>query len=395
MVDEGFVHVFFVLDGLATGGAEINVLGLMGALERLGVRCSLCSLTQANDGFLAKRLSELSVRRFDLDVRRLYDARGWLRFGRILTRERADIVHVQDPYGALLGMWAKSVTRLPVIFTRHVMTDEHNSMWDRLRGTTLRTAVRCSSDRVIAVSAAVAKTFSEQSGIPPARFSVVNNGVATPTFDQGTAVRIRQQMGWSPNARIVLMVGVMRPGKGHHLAIEAFAEVKRRVPDAHLVMAGDGPLRASIEAASEGNRNSISILGEVRNVPELMAASDVLVLPSESEAFPNVLLEAAMCGLPAIATKVGGIPEIIVHQETGLCVPPADPAALADAIVSVLMDPTLRNKMSDAARVRARNKFSLETQAAATLTIYEDILDKSASKRSSPFRQYPRVDSQG
>src|SRR5262249_5591200 len=149
----------------------------------------------------------------------------------------------------------------------------------------------------------------------------------------------RAALHWD-GAPVVLAVGSLTPVKNHAGLVEAFARVTAALPEARLVIAGDGPLRAALQAQADalpGGR--VALLGDRDDVPRLLAAADVFVLSSRSEGLSLSLVEAHGAGRACVATDVGGNGEVLVHGETGLLVPPGEPAALADALLALLRDP--------------------------------------------------------
>ena len=192
---------------------------------------------------------------------------------------------------------------------------------------------------VVAVSAALAERIRE-AGIRPERIHTIPNGVDTARFAPRDRSAARATLGLAPNAPLVLFVGNLKPVKAIDTLIRAFAVVARARADAALVIAGSGPLDGPLRALAR----QLGLGGVVRftggQSPEAIAtwmnAADVLCLPSLSEGMPNVVLEAGASGLPVVATRVGGIPEIVREGVTGLLVAPSDPAALAEALASAL-----------------------------------------------------------
>lgn len=188
-----------------------------------------------------------------------------------------------------------------------------------------------------AVSRALADRFAAVTGLPRERFVVVRNGVDLERFRPGDAAAARRELGLPPAARLLLGVGRLVPGKGFDLAATAL----RQLPaDVHLVLVGDGPERATIRAAGGARVHLLGTLPPER-VALACRAADLLVLPSEREGWPNVVTEALASGLRVVATRVGGIPEILgdrepIDPQLGELVPPRDVAALAAAITRVL-----------------------------------------------------------
>jgi glycosyltransferase involved in cell wall biosynthesis len=205
----------------------------------------------------------------------------------------------------------------------------------------------------------------------------VHNGIAEPRSIAAEREAIRARLGWDQHEKVILMVAVMRDGKGHEDLLEALPSIREAVDGARIVFAGDGPLRVSLETIAKPYGNDVCFLGERNDVAELMAAADLLALPSYSEALPTVLLEAAAAGLPAVASAVGGVSEIIENGQSGYFVPPGDRHSLAEAIIDILANPALSARMGAFARHLARERFTVAHQARNTLIVYRQVLDKA------------------
>jgi glycosyltransferase involved in cell wall biosynthesis len=345
---------------------------LIAELQRRGVECSLCTLSNKPTQQWAKIPKDTGIMHFDLKARNLLDPAAAMRFIYQLRRLRPHIIHIQDPYAAFLGVLTRGFWPVPLVITRHVLADDTSSARSRLRSFLLRRAIGYAADRGVAVSEAVKLPFSSQTRMKLDRIRVIYNGVVV---DDKAVSResLRAGFGWQPDEFIVLMVGVMRPGKGHDVLIDSLARIAADRPSARLKLVGDGPLRCSLEELASPFGTAVEFLGERRDVRGLMAASDIVVLPSLSEALPTVLLEAAAEGVPVVASKVGGIPEIVVDQETGLLVDPGNSASLARAILDLVNDDEARSRLGAAARARALKQFTIEQQGLETLRLYKEL----------------------
>ena len=381
------MRVVYVLDGLSMGGAEANTLLLMQAMRQEGVDTLLCTLSNGRDGPLAEQAHQAGIKRFDLGMGRLYDLKAAVRFLKLLRREQVDLVHIEDPYANILGLVARYVMGIPVIITRHVLVDATATARDRRRAAVLNGSARLAADRIIAVASPVARLYAEQSGIPANRIDVVHNGIAGPQRPTADREVIRTRLGWKGHQKVILMVAVMRAGKGHDDLLGAFGSIREAVDNARIIFAGDGPLRVLLEAIAEPFGDNVGFLGERTDVAELMAAADVLALPSLSEALPTVLLEAAAAGLPAVACAVGGVCEIIENGQSGYLVPPADRHCLAEAIIGILDKPELGAKMGAFARNLAKGRFTVAHQARNTLRIYRQVLENTGRSRAPTIRR--------
>jgi glycosyltransferase involved in cell wall biosynthesis len=357
------MRVVYVIDGLDMGGAERNTLSLMAELMARGVECRLVTLSEAGDGGLAAVARQMKVTPAGLGARHLADAAAIGRFTGFIREFRPQIIHLQDPYANPLGVIAKRFAIAKVVMTRHVLVDPDATVRDRLRSALLSWCARHGTDAAIALADALVAPLVQQTGIERSRVTVIRSGismgsVAPPTW---------QGADGSP---VLLMIAVMRPGKGHALMIRSFERVLQAVPTTRLRLVGDGPLRPELEGLASPYGAAVEFLGERTDIPELIAASHVAVLPSESEALPISLMEVAAGGRPVIATRVGGVPEIVKDGVTGLLIAPNDAATLVAAAIRLLSDPPRRCAMGQAARAHAEQHFSIARQATETLNLY-------------------------
>jgi L-malate glycosyltransferase len=174
----------------------------------------------------------------------------------------------------------------------------------------------------------------------------------------------------------VLNVAALVPHKGQRHLIEAFAEVVRVVPDARLVILGQGELHDSLtkQVRDLGLDKHVLLPGFRTDVLSLMKTTDVFVMSSVMEGLGTSLLDAMACARPIVATDTGGIPEVVVHEETGLLVPPRDPDQMADALVTLLKDDTRARQYGAAGYERVHHRFSVEHMVNETVAVYKDLL---------------------
>ncbi len=360
------------------GGAERNTLDLMRAVKQMGHEPHLATLTSRYDGPLAHAPALDGIARHDLDAARIYDIRAWPKFASLLRRERFDCVHVQDSYATFLALIARRVLAVPTLVSRHTLRDPVRTTWDRTRQKILNSAAALAFDRAILVAKALEPSFTAQCTIPLSRTAVIHNGaVATPAAAHNKA-SARTELGWQQDAKVILMAAVLRPGKGHVAMLNAMRLICQRYPGAKLMLAGEGPMRRQLEDEAVPLGASVYFLGERTDVGRLMTACDIVVLPSESEALPMVLLEAATAGRPVVASRVGGVPEIVDDGVTGCLVPPRDVQSLASAILRLFADEELLQTLGRNARTRAEREFSIERQAERTLALYREVIGEHA-----------------
>jgi len=215
-------------------------------------------------------------------------------------------------------------------------------------------------------------------GIRRERMSVQHNAVRKPAPAGEAAIHlVRAQLEVPDGTSILVSIGRLSYEKGHLDLVRALAKVREQRTDFHLVIVGEGPERTRIEAERRRlNLDAhITLAGLRHNVQTYYMLADVVVLPSHSEGSPNVLLEAMINARPIVATRVGGVPEIVTHEETALLVPPRDPESLAKAIVRVLDETALRTQLAESARAVAETVYSPEAYARSMVGLYMRLLE--------------------
>jgi glycosyltransferase involved in cell wall biosynthesis len=213
---------------------------------------------------------------------------------------------------------------------------------------------------------------------------VIENGIELERFAggaPGARQRVRAALGAGPDEPLVLVPAALRDGKGHDVLLQALPDLRSRVPGVRVLFAGAGEREAALRRAARPLGDAVQFLGLRTDIPDLLSGCDLVVLPSATradgtieEALPTVLLEAAAAGRAVVATRISGIPEIVVDGRTGLLVPPNDPAALADAIATLLLDGARARAYGAAARQLAQQRFAIETQIARTQTLWASLV---------------------
>jgi glycosyltransferase involved in cell wall biosynthesis len=341
-------------------------------------------MTARQDGPLATEIADAGVVRYDLDARRLSDPRALIRLLRLVRRERIDLLHAHGQDASILAALARCLCGFPLVITRHVMEEPAASRRQRLRARAACAAFR-RADAVVAVSRAVAGRLAELSGLPRQAIHVIPNGIELERFDRA-APEARQQVAVGPDELVILVPAALRDGKGHEVLLRALPALRARVPAVRVLFAGAGEREATLRREARGAGDAVCFLGLRTDIPDLLSACDLVVLPSATradgtveEALPTVLLEAAAGGRPVVATRVGGVEEIVQDGRTGLLVPPGDAAALAGAMAALLLDRQRARMFGRAGRGLARTRFGIATLARRTLQLW----DRVAALRSA------------
>ncbi len=295
---------------------------------------------------------------------------GFLRTAR-QAANGADLVHCHWSAAGLVGYWATRRCPRPLVLTVRG-SDLHlqQGISGRLNAWVWRRM-----DRVIAVSQDLASRLVE-AGVPPARTLVVRNGVSG-RFVPLDRQQARTRLGLPNDRYVILFVGLLVPVKGVDVLLAALRQLAD--PRCLCVLVGDGSERNALvaTAAAAGLGQQVRFAGaqSSADIPWWMGAADVLVLPSRSEGRPNVVLEAQACGLPVIATQVGGTPELVEHQRSGWLVPPEQPGALAAAVACLRDDPQLAARLGAEGHARVgRSDATWAASARHTRAVYSELL---------------------
>ena len=369
------VRVAFVLHMMQVAGAEVLVLE---TIRRLGGRITPIVLCLDAIGELGERARAEGVPVLSFNRR---PGRDW-RVARLmageLRRRRVQVIHAHQYtpffYSALARAFAGGGP--PLIFTEHGR--HYPDVVGRGRRMTNRWLLSRAANEVNAVCAFSAEALRSVDGFSAVPVGVIENGVDLDKYwsasDAGAA---RAAVGLDPAKRYILHVARFHPVKDHATLVTAFAALSASRPDVNLALAGDGPLRSSIEAAvrERGLEHRVLFLGVRQDVPALLRAATVFCLNSVSEAASLTLMEAMASGLPIVVTDVGGNPEIVRRGVDGLLVPRGDAAALAQALGDVLDDPALGARLGASAAARARQRYSIVRTVERYYDLYRSLVN--------------------
>jgi glycosyltransferase involved in cell wall biosynthesis len=303
-------------------------------------------------------------RRAKWDVHRL---RG---LATILRKERFDILHTHKFGSNLWGTAIGSACHVPTIVAHeHSWSYEGNPPRAWLDAKVIARL----ADRFIAVSAADGRRMVTREGVDPAKVVVIPNAYIPSGSVSSTDVR--QELGLHDDDLVIAIAAVLRPEKRVDLLLHAFARVRAEVPRTHLVIAGDGECRASLEAQARtsGLAETVHFLGARTDVDSVLRAADVGALTSDREGSPLLIFECMASDTPLVATAVGGVPDVIVDGSTGLLVPRRDPMAFADGLICLLTDPARRAAMAAAAR-RTLPSYTMDVIAARHASLYDSLM---------------------
>jgi glycosyltransferase involved in cell wall biosynthesis len=347
------------------GGQQQTLLTVLGLRER-GHRAVLVAHPQ---GELHARASE-GVDLVGLAPRNEIDLSAAWKLSRVIRQYKPAIVHAHDPHavamaGTALSFGATTPTP-PLVASRRVdfrLAGNSFSRWKYRQVT-----------RFIAASGAIRDILVED-GIPAGEVTVVHDGIDVAKV-QGLPRLDAHVEFWLPHGvPLVMNVGALVGHKGQAHLIDAMPLVMREVPDAHLVILGEGELRTPLERQLKDLHleRVVRMPGFREDVLSLMKSADLVAMSSVTEGLGSAVLDAMAMGLAVVGTRAGGIPEVVVHGETGLLVPPGEPKPLAAAIVRLLKDPELRSRYGQAGQARVEKHFGVDALVEGTLAVYREL----------------------
>jgi glycosyltransferase involved in cell wall biosynthesis len=346
-----------VVHGLSVGGAEILAAGLARRFQEVFRFLFVC-LDEL--GSLGQQLREDGFPVWLLRRQPGIDWRCSWRLAKLLRRERVDLLHAHQYSPFFYGITARVLCRRPpVLFTEHGRWYPDYPRRKRILANRLFLEQR---DRVVGVGQAVRQALIHNEGFPSHRVEVIYNGVDMDFFRRGEPqpAAVRSELGIGTGELLILQVARLDPLKDHATAIRTLGHVVRQGVNAQLVLVGEGPERPRIHELVQQQQleGRVRCLGLRTDIPRLLSAADLFLLTSVTEGIPLVLIEALAVGLPVVATRVGGVEEVIEDGKTGLLAPRGDDVALAEHALRLARHPTLRQQMTGLGPERARTLFS-------------------------------------
>jgi glycosyltransferase involved in cell wall biosynthesis len=327
-------------------------------------------LVAAEGAELARRAAQAGI---TVHLSSRLGLRGWAArsIARLFAQagEQFALAHLNEPH-ALTAAWLAGLhRRMPLLLSRRIGFPLQQNRISQVRFRAVERFVANSEDVALSLV---------KSGVARERISIVNEGVRIPELPNAEVrVRARKRWGVGDGDFLFGCVGVFVPEKGQRHIIEALSEVRKKYPQARLVLAGDGACRAELESLSKRLRQEDAVLfpGFVNEIEEVYAALDAFVFPSEFEGLGTALQTAMAMALPAISTARGALSEVVEHQRTALVVEP-NAQEFAHAMMVLMDTPALRAGLGAAAREEIIERFSAERMVANTIRVYEDVLSK-------------------
>ena len=316
------------------------------------------------------------------------DVRAVLRIRRLIRDLQPDIVETHTTKAGIVGRLAARLEGSPVVlhvYHGHVLEGHYGAIKTRLARGAERVLAR-TADRLVAVSARVREDLVRLKVASADRISIVEPGLDLAPMIRSRQDRgaLRRELGLDPDVPLVGIVGRLAPVKNHALFLAAAAALSAVRPDLHFVVVGDGELGPDIRARARGLGLSsrLTFTGWRHDLPRVYSDLDVLVSCSKNEGTPFAIIEAMAAGCPVVATAVGGVPDLLDDQVTGLLVPPGQPVPLVAAILRLVTDPGFAQSLAWSAAARAEVRFGAGRLASEMDALYTELLRNCDAPRS-------------
>lgn len=367
----GRIRITHVLPSLRTGGAEVFTVNLLKTLDKRQFDCSLITLfTPEINNHLLQDLLKAEIKHFGLGKSMGFSVRVIFSLRSLLRKLEPNLIHshmytLKYVYFAHLGRRPP-----PWIHTTHTVATKELLRLERVIALHL---YRKRISQPIAVSFNVAESLSEIYRVN--EIKVIHNRIPCPNKDKKSKTYYRNMLSLPTSKILLINVARMAPAKNHVMLLEAFSRVLKKAPRAHLVLIGDGVLRETLEQITRdrGIADHVSFCGKVNDPTPYLRAADLFVLSSLREGLPVSLLEAMREGLPVVATKAGGIPEVVSDSVNGYLVNIGDTEGLTNGLIR-LINSGRRSEFGRQAGQRINKDFNIETSAREYENIYEEAI---------------------
>ena len=362
------INILQLVNGFGVGGGEIGLLQLIKLLNKDKYHQVICAVGQG--GPLQKDFEATGFRVEVFNKKFSFDFTLISKVANLMREENIDIVMTTLFYADVIGAFAARRAGVPIDISWECVSHPYKFR----HMFTYRRALK-TIDMVVAVSDAIRNEVIAKRGAPPEKMQTIHYGVDIQKYKISDGKAKRAELGVGDDEILFGVNARMTVQKGHVYLVEAAKEVVQRYPRVKFALAGDGPLRGTIENQinEAGLQQHFLFLGFRKDIVELLNAYDMFILPSLWEGLPNVVLEAMSCGKGVIATAVDGTVEAVNDGETGLLVPSKNPKALAQALLKVLDNPDLIKSMGEKSRARIEAEFTIEKEVEKFEHLYDSL----------------------
>ena len=360
------MSLFHIDAGQEWRGGQRQSLFLVKELRRQGF--SVYFVFQPGSPLHQKAL-EANLPTIPLNMRHEFDLLAIIRLAWAMKRKNCLLAHFHDAHGLAIGLAASSLAKVPLrIVSRRVDFPLKKNFLSRRK-------YNKNIDAIVAISQGVKKVLIE-SGLPLSKIKVIPSGIDfTPYKEASSSDYLRREFSFAEDDYLVGMIAHLADHKGHKYLIRATRILREKAPKVKVIIVGEGPMRLELtrEVHNSGVEDIVFFLGFRHDIPRILASLDLFVLSSYLEGLGSIILDAMACRLPVVATRVGGIPEVVKHGQTGILVPARSPTALAKAILKLYNDRKLASRLGQQGYEVVHGKFSAESMAAKMIRLYEKL----------------------
>ncbi len=313
---------------------------------------------------------------FPLKIRNELDLFAVMKLAYLMKRRKCLLAHFHDAHSVAVGSLASCLARVPLrVISRRVDFPLKKNFFSSRK-------YRKNVDVIIAISEAV-KEVLKRSGIPEEKIRVISSGIDFSPFEGvSSSDYLRREFSFSKDDYLVGIIAHLADHKGHIYLLQAAQILKEKAPKIKVIVVGEGPLRMELnrQVKNSALEDIVFFLGFREDIPQILGSLDLFVLSSYLEGLGSSLLDAMASRLPVVATQAGGIPEVVVHGETGLLVPPRDPEALAKAILTLYKDRNLSSRLGEKGYQLVHQRFSVEAMAEKVISLYKELAERKGIK---------------
>lgn len=367
LIDVVLVHILHTEWSNGSGGQERRILSESVGMLKRGHRVTIATGADCWIAGEARRLGipvEICPMRGKADLTAI---RALMRFCR---RENVDVLHAHSGIDSWVGGIAAKFAGVPAVRTRHLFLPlKYNPI----------NFVHYLFDRFFALGETMRTMLVKECGFPAEKVINIPTGIDFSSFSpRYTKQEKRALLQIDNDVFVVLTVAVIRGVKRHDVAIRAFKLFHKKFPNSRYLIAGEGPMRSDMEhlASELGIQEAVHFLGHRTDIADLIQAADVMLLTSRSEAQSQALTQSIGLGLPVVATAVGGVPEVVLHEKTGLLVPPDDPDGACSALLRIAQDPAFAKLLGERGKIHAQQHYSLEVMLDRSEAVYQQLCAK-------------------
>jgi glycosyltransferase involved in cell wall biosynthesis len=387
MSQRKIANIVYMIDGLGLGGAERLMIPLLANLDRQSFSPRVCVFQVRNGNPIAEDLKALGVAVDLLPIPYLRDLTALPRLFHYLRETQADLVHTQLEFANILGNLAARVARIPSVCTVHTIPSQEDMRTKtRLHQDVEFFCLRNFCDMVISVSDEAQRFHMDVGRMAARKTTTIYNGIDLARFSaeaqQADPQSVRREFGIPAASPLLITVAVLRELKGIQFMIRAMPGILVERPDVYYLIVGSGDHQARLaeEVQKQGVGDRVIFAGARKDIPALLSAADLFVLPTLTEALPTVLAEAMAVRLPILASRVGGVPEMVTDGVNGRLLPPGDPSHLAAACLEMLEFPAERAALGARGRAVVEQKFDVRVQAEQLQNLYRRLLDEHGKR---------------